>query len=151
MRVRVRPRNVWPSALVRESAIISSVGQYISWTDPFSMIHRMKWKWISMCFVLGWYWWSLVRAITDWLSEKRGVGSRVVSKNCEITDRSQSASFEAWVTATYSDSVVDSEIISCRLAAQEMAPPCNRKAYPDIVCLSSATSANSGKFHSNVY
>jgi hypothetical protein len=37
-----------------------------------------------------------------------------------MRDRSQSASLDACITATYSLSVVDSETISCRLAAQEI-------------------------------
>ena len=59
-------------------------------------------------------------------------------KSWEISERSQSASFAAYVAATYSLSVVDSEIIACRFALQETAPPLMMKAYPEIAFLSSA-------------
>ena len=69
---------------------------------------------------------------------KRMVGSRLSSNNWKISDRSHKASFTVWVIATYSASVVDRAIISCHLALQETAPPWIKKAYPEIVCLSSA-------------
>ena len=102
------------------------------------MIQRMKWNLMSICLVLGWYWWSFVSAIADWLSEKRVVGSSMTSKSWVIRDLSHSASLEVCVTATYSLSVVDRDMISCHLAAQETAPPFNKNAYPEIACLSSA-------------
>ena len=48
--------------------------------------------------------------------------------------RIQIASFAACVTATYSDSVVDSETRACFLKFHETAPPSMQKAYPDIAC-----------------
>ena len=106
--------------------------------DPFSMIQRIKWKRMSICLVLGWYWWSLVSVMADWLSENRVVGSSMTSKSWVMRDLSHSASLEACITEMYSLSVVDSETISCHLAAQKTAPPCNKNVYPEIVCLSSA-------------
>ena len=88
---------------------------------PCSTIHRMKWKHMSMCLVQAWYWCSFVSVIADWLSENKVVGGKVILKTWEMK-RSQSASFVAWVVATYSLSVVDSDINSCHLALQETAP-----------------------------
>ena len=67
-----------------------------------------------------------------------------------MKDVSQIASLEVCVTVMYSLSVVDKETISCRLAAQETAPLCNKKAYP--ACLSSAmlSSASAKPFNSFV-
>ena len=59
-------------------------------------------------------------------------------KSWEISERSQSTSFAAYVAVTYLLSVVDSEIIACRFALQETAPPLMMKAYPGITFLSSA-------------
>ncbi|KIJ07284.1 hypothetical protein PAXINDRAFT_50172, partial [Paxillus involutus ATCC 200175] len=46
--------------------------------------------------------------------------------------RSQMASFEACVAATYSASVVERVTSSCFFDAHETAPPSSRNAYPDI-------------------
>ena len=78
--------------------------------------------------------------MADWLSEKSVVALRVVLKVWERRERSQSASLAAYVAATYSLSVVYKEIISCRLADQETAPMCNKKAYSEIAWRSSAMS-----------
>src|SRR6266478_5416001 len=93
---------------------------------------------MSICFVRAWYWWSLVSSIVDWLSQLRIVAGSVILKICDIKERSQRASFVACVAAMYSDSVVDRETISCRLADQETAPPLTINAYPVIARLSSA-------------
>jgi len=61
--------------------------------------------------------------MADLLSEKRVVGSRVISKTCEIKERSQMASLAACVIMTYSASVIDRMTISCRLALHKTAPP----------------------------
>jgi len=61
--------------------------------------------------------------MADLLSEKRVVGSRVMSKTCEIKKRSQMASLVACIIATYSALVVDRMMISCHLALHETAPP----------------------------
>jgi len=59
--------------------------------------------------------------IADWLSEKRIVELRMMSKSWERREQSHRASFAAWVMATYSASVVDKAIISCYLALHETA------------------------------
>ena len=47
------------------------------------------------------------------------------------------ASFAACVSAMYSASVVESEIVSCLFDDQDTAPPLSMKTYPDMACLSS--------------
>ena len=60
--------------------------------------------------------------MADLLSEKRVVGSRIMSKTCKIKERSQMASLAACVIAMYSASVIDRMTISCHLALYETAP-----------------------------
>ena len=57
------------SALVKMSAIMSSVGHYVNLILPSSTAYWMKWYWMLMCLVLAWKWSSLVRVIVDWILE----------------------------------------------------------------------------------
>ena len=34
------------------------------------MMYQIKWKWMLICFVCIWYWWSFVNLMVDLLSEK---------------------------------------------------------------------------------
>src|ERR1700678_2232694 len=66
-----------------------------------------------------------------------------------MSDRSHNASFAAYTAATYSLSVVESEIISCLFALQETAPPFTRNAYPEIALRSSAILPSASAYPSN--
>jgi len=116
-------------AFVKVSVIILPVGQNINHSFPSLITHQIKWKCMSICSVHVWYWWSFVRAIADWLSEKRVVGSVMGLKRSLMSDCSHRASFAAWVAAMYSLSVVKSKTISCCFDDQDTVPPSIKKAY----------------------
>ena len=66
--------------------------------------------------------------MADWLSQYRSIG---FDKGCSISPRNMHihiASLAAWVITTYSDSVVDSEMIACFIKFQETAPPSMQNA-----------------------
>ena len=69
-----------------------------------------------------WTWSSLDTVMADWLSQYRSIrfdkGHSISPRNIYI----HIASLAAWVITTYSDSVVNSEMIACFLEFQEMAP-----------------------------
>ena len=110
------------STLVRVLVIMSLVGQKTRWILLSSTTQWMKWKCMLMCFVCVWYWWSLVSAIADWLSENKVMGLSRGTRTSSINKHSHSASFMTCIVATYSLLVVESEMISCFFNAQDMAP-----------------------------
>ena len=83
----------------------------------------MKWYQISMCFVHAWNWLFLATAMADWLSQYKSIG---LDRGCSTSARNihiHIISLVAWVIATYSNLVMDSEIIACFLEFQDTAPP----------------------------
>ena len=69
-----------------------------------------------------------MRAIVDWLLLFSRMGSANGVKIWPISECNYKASFVVCVIVTYSDSVVDSKMISCFFDAYETAPPSMRKA-----------------------
>jgi hypothetical protein len=64
---------------------------------------------------------------------------------------SQTASFAAWVIATYSASVIKSETSSCFLELQEIAPPSIMNVYPEIARLCSSDMPSASEYPSNPF
>ena len=83
---------------------------------------------MSRCFVQVWNWSSLATVMANWLSQYRSIrfdkGRSISPRNMHI----YIASLAAWVIVTYSDSMVDSKIITCFLEFQETAPPSMQNA-----------------------
>ena len=115
----------WASDFVNMSAIISEVGQYLREILPEETVCRIKWKWTSICFVQAWKVESFDSRIAPWLSQKSVVG-RLNEKIVESSERNlwiQRMSFEEWVRATYSASMLDKVMIGCFFELQDTIPP----------------------------
>jgi hypothetical protein len=67
------------------------------------------------------------------------VGSVCVCPNSSYRFLSQQASLPASDRATYSASVVDNAIVVCFLDLQVIAPPLDKKMYPDVDLQSSVS------------
>ena len=90
---------------------------------------------MSMCLVRG-----LIRPedairIALWLSQNRMVGSEIGIVISEIRDRNQSSSRAASEAAMYSASVDERAMRGCFRELQLIAPPQNKKVFPEIECL----------------
>src|ERR1700748_3508446 len=87
---------------------------------------------MAICLVRGWYMSFFASEIADRLSARRidGVSRGPIISVTNV--RIHLSSLAAYVIATYSDSAVDCEVISCFLELQLTAPPSRRNTYPDI-------------------
>ena len=109
---------------VKMSATMSEVGQYLSVIWPEETVCRIKWKLMSICLVQLWNVKSFESRIAPWLSQKSVVGIEY-EKTQENSERSlwiHKMSFEEWVSATYSASVLESVMIGCFLQLQDTIP-----------------------------
>ena len=84
------------SPFVSISATISSVGQCFSSTVPLFTCSRMKWYFISICFVRPWNCGFLDMLIADWLSSRITVGLAGSFFKSVVSCRTQIASVQHW-------------------------------------------------------
>lgn len=95
-----------------------------STVDFLKSTSRTKWYLMSMCLVLSWYIWFLVRCMT--LSQYTWVASYTCPKSL-TKPLSHKASLAASVVARYSAFVVERATVDCKTAFQLIAQPKSMK------------------------
>src|SRR5579859_6122195 len=85
-------------------------------------------------------------AIAPWLSTLMTLGAYFDIPRSLRRFWSQMASLVACVRAAYSASAVDSAIVDCFLACQEIGDPASMKMYPEIDFLSSLDAQSASEY-----
>ena len=100
------------------------VGWAVDQVWPWETVWQMKWKWTSMRLVRPWKVKSLESRMAPWLSQNKLVGKEKekIEENSVSSLWIQMMSFDEWVSATYSASVLDKVIIGCFFKLQETKP-----------------------------
>lgn len=123
--------------LVRMFVVWSSVGTYYNTTNPSSTYCRMKWQWISMCFVRSWKIGFLASFSTPWLSQNKREGPTWDIFMSESIQQSQTTSHAALTVPWYFASVKERASACCFLLVHVTAPMPRLKTYLEVDFLSS--------------